>query len=248
MEEHKTALRSARRALLLCAAACLAAGLVFRFALIGYGTLALCFWGLGAVLVLYAFLPKPGIVALSLLLAAGLALFLSAEIPVLRAAAGDGDVEADYVIVLGAGVNGTVPSLSLTDRLRAAEAYLTAHPDCVAIVSGGQGEGELVTEAACMFRYLTDRGIPAERIWLEERATATRENLLYSFALLPEGETPAVAVLSSEYHLYRAKYLAGSMGREVYGIPARTSLPVLRANYFIREGLGMVYYRVFGMR
>lgn len=248
MTDKGGARRGARRALLCAAAVSLALALVFRFALIGYGTLALCFGGLAAVLVLYALLPRPGTLVLSLLLAAGLALFLSVELPILRAAAGDGDAEADYLIVLGAGVNGTEPSLSLLDRLRAAEAYLKVHPDCVAIVSGGQGAGEDLTEAEVMRRWLTARGIADARVWPEPRAATTKENLLYSFAMLPEGETPRVAVLSSEYHLYRAEYLAETMGRTVSGVAARTSLPVLRANYFIREGLGMLYYRLFGIK
>lgn len=56
----------------------------------------------------------------------------------------------DYVVVLGAGVNGTQPSPSLTERLEAALAYLQTYPQAQCVVSGGQGGGETITEAQCM--------------------------------------------------------------------------------------------------
>lgn len=227
-------------------AACFAIAALFRFAVVGYGTLALCFAVLGAVILLYGLLPRALKIALTALLVLGAAVFTAALIPVIGASSGDPDADADYLIVLGAGVNGSVPSLSMTDRLGAARVYLDAHPDCVAVVSGGKGAGENISEAEAMRRWLTGNGVAAERIILENRATDTLENLKYSFALIPEPDA-AVAVVSSEYHLYRAKYLAETLGRPVSGIPARTSLPALKANYFIREALGLVYYEIFGI-
>lgn len=48
----------------------------------------------------------------------------------------------DYLIILGAHVNGRVPSDSLERRIRKAEQYLKSHPMTKVIVSGGQGKGE----------------------------------------------------------------------------------------------------------
>ena len=67
---------------------------------------------------------------------------------------------------------------------RQAAAYLSAHPDVICIVSGGQGPGEKITEAACMRRLLLDAGIPGTRIWLEPKASDTAENLANSLALI----------------------------------------------------------------
>lgn len=229
----------------IAAAACFALAAFFRFALIGYSSLALMFACAGAVVLLYLLTPRWFRVLLTVALCLGVMLFAAAEIPVIRAARGEPDREADYLIVLGAGVNGSVPSLSMTDRLRAALDYLTAHPDCKAVLTGGQGPGESVTEAEAMARWLTERGLAAERLILEDRAANTAENLRFSFALIPEGAR--VAVCSSEYHLCRAQYMARDLGYEVFGVPGRTTYPVLRLNYFIREALGMVHYRVFGI-
>lgn len=236
-----------RNALFLSAAGlCFAAAAFFRFALIGYGYMALLCAGLGVCVLLYAFLPKNFKIMLTILLALGLLLFAVGVTPVARAAKGTPEYDAAYLIVLGAGVNGTVPSLSMLNRLTAAKAYLDAHPACTAVVSGGQGPGEEISEAEAMRRWLTANGVDAGRILTEDRSTSTLENLRNSVALIPGAETARIAVCSSEYHLYRAQYLARQLGFECGAIPARTSYPVLRLNYFIREGLGNVYYHVFG--
>ena len=152
-------------------------------------------------------------------------------------------------MVLGAGVNGTVPSLSLKERLNAAYDYLIAHPDAVCVVSGGQGRGEDITEALCMFTDLTDRGIAPERVWMEDRATSTRENIRFSLDLIEEktGTRPAeIGLVSSEYHLYRAGLLARAEQVMSFGIPAKTSWVTLRVNYFLREIAAVWYYTIFG--
>ena len=84
---------------------------------------------------------------------------------------------------------------------------------------------------------------------VEDKATSTQENLANSFALIrdsggdPDGNC---AVVTSEYHLYRAKALAAKQGVECYGVAARTSWPTLMLNYFIREGFAVTYYRLTG--
>jgi len=151
--------------------------------------------------------------------------------------------------VLGAGINGSTPSLSLRNRLDAAYEYLTAHPETICIVSGGQGPGEDLSEALCMYKDLTAKGIAPERIWMEDKSTSTRENIAFSLALIEEkaGQCPTKAgILSSEYHLYRAGLVAKSQGLEMIGIPARTSWAALRINYFLREIVAVWYYTLLG--
>ena len=171
------------------------------------------------------------------------------EAPIVAGARTDAPDDVEYLVVLGAGLHGDVPSLSLTDRLEGALAWLEAHPDCVAVVSGGQGPGETMTEGEAMGIWLEARGIDPSRIIVEDRATSTQENLEYSFALIrgrggePDGNC---AIVTSEYHLYRAKALAARQGVECFGVAARTSWPTLMLNYFIREGFAVTYYRLTG--
>lgn len=227
---------------------------VFRFALIGYGFIALFFLGFAVLTVLWHVLKKRGmkktLCALLALVVLGFAALGALEIPVIGTSRGDDGGGADYLIVLGAGVNGTAPSLSLKNRLDAAKAYLDENPATVAIVSGGQGPGEDVTEAQAMYDYLTAAGISPERVVMEPRAESTEENLRFSFDIIRgrEGEGPVkAAVCSSEYHLYRARRIAESLGETVTTVPAKTPLPVLRLNYFLREGFAAGYMLMFGI-
>lgn len=155
----------------------------------------------------------------------------------------------EYVVVLGAGVRGTVPSLSLRERINAAYDYLIANPQATAVLSGGQGPGEEITEAACMYRELNKMGIDPSRLLLEETSTSTVENLMFSMELLEAqtGAHPAkIAIVSSEYHIFRAKLFAKELGLEAVGIPARTSWIALRLNYYLREIVAVWKYLVLG--
>ena len=152
---------------------------------------------------------------------------------------------AKAVIVLGAGVNGTQPSLSLRTRLDAAADYLTEHPDIPAVLTGGQGYGEEITEAACMYDYLTGRGIDADRLILEESASNTAENFAFSRELLTEaGVDPAadtVAVVTNDFHIARARLLAARYGYgRAVGVGAELPWVHLEINYYLREAFAMV--------
>ena len=138
----------------------------------------------------------------------------------------------------------------MVNRLEAALDYLETYPDAVAIVSGGQGAGEDVTEASAMHDWLVAHGMPESRIVQEDQSTSTRENLENSFAIIrSRGGDPAggVAVVSSEYHLYRAKQMARALGAKPLGVAEETTLPTMRANYFIREAFAAAYMQVFGV-
>mgnify|MGYP002282949015 CR=1 FL=1 len=139
-------------------------------------------------------------------------------------------------------------SRAMRDRTDAAAAYLSAHPDVICIVSGGQGPGEKITEAACMRRLLLDAGIPGTRIWLEPKASDTAENLANSLALI-EAQTGTrpdrLGIVSSEYHLRRAQLVASRQGCQGVAIAAPTSLVFMQVNYFIREAFGLWYYWLF---
>lgn len=153
-------------------------------------------------------------------------------------AKGADDPDASYVIVLGAGVNGTAPSESLRERLTAAEAYLNAHPDATAVLSGGKGDRENISEAECMYRWLTARGIDPSRLRKEEQSVNTRENLRYSAALIEaeSGKVPErVAIISSEYHLCRATLFAADVGMTALGYPAKTQNRPFFCNMLLRE-------------
>lgn len=167
----------------------------------------------------------------------------------ITAAASSQPEECDYLIVLGCAVNGDTPSQMLQYRINEAYAYLSKNPHAQCIVSGGLGSDDNITEAQCMYNELTAMGIDPDRIWLEEKATSTVENLKFSLALMQEktgGIPENIGVLSSEFHLFRAQKMAADLGVEVATIPAKTERPGLLLNYFIREIPAIWVYRLTG--
>lgn len=232
----------------LCAVL-LAIALVLRFLLRGYGYWAYTLAFLACLIAAYHLLPTILWRILLVLTCIGLVYFCIVEIPIIKNARTDKDAERPYLIVLGAAVYGDRPSLTLVRRLEGALDYLEKYPESVAIVSGGMGPGETVTEAQAMHDWLRSRGIDEERIIQEDKATSTKENLSFSFEKIRErGDSPEgnVAIVSSAYHLFRAKSMARLQGVDAAGVAAPWGFPMVMLNYFIREAFGVTHLWVFG--
>ncbi len=144
----------------------------------------------------------------------------------------------DYILVLGCSVEGDRPGPILQNRIDRAWEYLTENPQTVAILTGGKGDDEDISEAECMRRELMARGIAEDQLWIEDQSTSTQENFQFSVARIREktGKAPEkLGVLSSETHLFRASLYAKSVGVESVGIPAKTDNIAYYVNYFLRE-------------
>lgn len=195
--------------------------------------------------VVWAIIRKPVAIILVILM---IAMAITA-IPLLWGVKAENDASCDYLILLGAGVDGDEPSLILQDRINEAYRYLSANPDTICIVSGGKGDDENLSEAQCMFNHLTAMGISADRIWMEDKATSTVENMEYSLALL-EAKTGSrngkLGVLSSEFHLFRAKLIAKENGISPIFVAATTSNKIVLVNYMIREIFVLWKYLIIG--
>ena len=134
----------------------------------------------------------------------------------------------------------------LKRRLDAAYGYLSEHDSVCAVVSGGQGSDESISEAQCMKDYLVARGIAPERIFMEDRSVNTEENLRFSKAVISENGLPGrITLVTDNFHQYRAELIAESNGIEAYNISGKTSWYLL-PTYGVREWFGIVYYKLFG--
>lgn len=155
--------------------------------------------------------------------------------------------EPNNIIVLGCKVKGTKPSLMLKRRLDTAYEYLTKNESVTAIVSGGQGDDEQISEAQCMKEYLVGRGISESRIIMEDNSTSTYENFKYSKQILQEYNLPTdtITVVTDGYHQLRASMIAKKLEFKTYSISAYTSW-YLVPTYFVREWFGVAYQYVFG--
>ncbi len=184
---------------------------------------------------------------LALLLAAGFGLFAVLEVQVIAGGRTDDETPVEAVVILGAGVNGTRPSLSLQVRLEAALLYIADRPDIPIVVSGARGGGESISEAACMADWLVDHGVDPGRVHLEEQARSTAENVRYARAVLSDlgiDSGAPVAVVTADYHLYRASLYWDDAGF----VPVAAHMPSrflpLTVNYYIREAFGVAHLLV----
>ena len=179
----------------------------------------------------------------------------------------------EYCVVLGASVrpDGSL-SPSLKRRLDEAIRFSDKNPATRFVLSGGKGAREPVTEAEAMGSYLLYNGVPENRLLLEVQSKNTYENILYSEALIsrvrseekqkglrparhtPEGASVIqaedlpfrVAVLSADYHLFRAVHMANRLtGTEHFGVGAETD-PVLFLHFAARECIAIVKDKFFG--
>jgi uncharacterized SAM-binding protein YcdF (DUF218 family) len=188
---------------------------------------------------------KPLAVVLAILLVA----MAITVVPIIWGVESQPNANCDYLIVLGAGVDGDTPSPILQERIDQAYTYLKEHPNTICIATGGKGDDENLSEAQCIFNHLTAMGIEADRIWMEDQATSTVENFQYSIALLKEqtgGIPENVGVLSNEFHLFRASLMAKDQGLKPIFVAAPTSNLIVRINYTIREIFVLWNYLITG--
>lgn len=232
---------------------------IFAFLLAGYSFSALVCACLMGVLMFYNICywlspkyPKTtGVVKrlFTIILCLGLLVVGATECLIIHASLGDKEESCEYMLVLGAKVRPDGPSVSLMDRIKAAADYMQEHPEVIAVVSGGKGEDEPMTEARCMYEEIAKLGVDPSRIWMEEKATSTWENLHFALDLIEEktGKRPEkIGLLSSEYHLFRAKLFAKACDVEAVGIPAHTSRLSQMVNHFMREVAGVWHYILLG--
>ena len=189
----------------------------------------------------------------SICVAAGilLAAFVCTEAMIVKAMLQKPDRKLDYIIVLGAQVKGKRPSQSLRYRIEEAQKYLEEHPDTKAVLSGGKGLGEDISEAECMHQELVKAGVDSSRLLKEDKSTSTSENIAFSCEILEKihsGHTYSLktGIVTNSFHVFRGAAIAGKkMDGEVQGIPAKSN-SFLQMNYLLREFLGVVKDKIAG--
>lgn len=151
----------------------------------------------------------------------------------------------EYAIVLGAKVKkGNIPSLALQYRLETALAYAIENPHVKLVVSGGQGSDEDIEEAVVMKNFLLENGITEGRIIVENKSTSTYENLLFSQKILPDN-VKSITIITSDYHLYRAKMLARKLDWETDVVAAETP-KIVEMKVRLRERLALLKTYIVG--
>lgn len=202
---------------------------------------------------------------------AGVAVLAVLCVLVFLGAATPGKANLDYVIVLGARVKENTVSNSLKKRLDRAILYAEENPDTTLVLSGGKGQGESASEAQVMYDYLVYNGVSPRQLLMEDQSVSTVENIAYSKVVIEQhrmkgkkavvpipqktGSVPyamapdkplEIGVLTSNFHIYRARLTAEKWGIDnVYGISADSD-PVLFIHLCVRECASIVKDRLMG--
>lgn len=142
----------------------------------------------------------------------------------------------EYVLVLGAGLNGEEVGSVLKSRLDEAIKYYEQNKDTHIIVSGGQGEDEVISEALAMEHYLVSQGVELNQIIKEDKSTTTLENVKFTKEILKarNDEDKKVLIVTNDFHLPRARLIGFILGMANEGLASSTSVK-LRINYMLRE-------------
>ena len=225
----------------------------------GFVAFSNVFCMLGIILLIYGYvelkfnidiwgrIPKIYRIIITTLFTIGLVIFIGVESIIIYNGHHHDTQKPDYLVVLGAGLRGRSISASLLYRLETALDFHDMYPDVKIVVSGGQGKGEDMTEALAMRNFLVDNGVDPSLIIMEDKSTNTYENFLYSKNVLEEEtvkEDFTITIISNNFHMYRAKFLAKEVGFNTHGYPA----PSHKASalvFYVREFFGVIKAYIF---
>lgn len=144
------------------------------------------------------------------------------------------------VIVLGAQVKPWGPSSVLWQRINAAQDYLKKNKKAKAVLSGGKGKDEPISEAQSMYENIKIQD--KNRLYLEDKSTNTQQNLAFSKKIIDKNNlSTKAAIVSDSYHQFRAHLIARKEGYKdadgIYSICTENGKVglILYPTFFVRE-------------
>ena len=126
------------------------------------------------------------------------------------------ELDIDCIIVLGAGIRGNAPSPMLEDRLITGLELYNKNISNKIIVSGDHGRVNY-DEVNVMKNYLIEQNIPSENIFMDHAGLSTYDSIYRAKEIFKVNKA---IIVTQEYHLYRALYIAKELGIEAYGVSA----------------------------
>ena len=126
------------------------------------------------------------------------------------------ELDIDCIIVLGAGIRGNAPSPMLEDRLITGLELYNKNISNKIIVSGDHGRVNY-DEVNVMKNYLIEQNIPSENIFMDHAGFSTYDSIYRAKEIFKVNKA---IIVTQEYHLYRALYIAKELGIEAYGVSA----------------------------
>ena len=155
-----------------------------------------------------------------------------------------GDENLDYIIVLGAQMRSSGPSVVYRYRLLKASEYLNENRDTICITTGAKGANESVSEGEGGRDYLITLGIDEDRIIVEDQSLDTDDNITNALAIIEDREGSAddlrIGIVTNGFHVFRGIHLAQNMtDADICGIAAYME-PQYVPNNVVRECFGIL--------
>lgn len=142
----------------------------------------------------------------------------------------------DCILILGAGVWGERPTHMLEDRLDYGIALYKAGASNRLLMSGDHGRKNY-DEVNVMKKYAIGEGVPSPDVFMDHAGFSTYESLYRARDIF---EAKRIIIVTQEYHLYRALYIADKLGLEAYGVPSNPRSYAGQRARDIREVLARV--------
>lgn len=121
---------------------------------------------------------------------------------------------ADCILVLGAGIRNNKPTPMLNDRLEQAISLYNEKKAPKIIMSGDHGKADY-NEVGVMKDFAIDKGVPSSDIFMDHAGFSTYESLYRAKEIF---QAKKVIIVTQDYHLYRALYIANQLGIEAVGV------------------------------
>ncbi len=125
--------------------------------------------------------------------------------------------DVDCILVLGAGVDGTTLSHMLEDRVKTGINLYELGSAPKILMSGDHGRDDY-DEVNAMKSYAKEQGVPSEDIFMDHAGFSTYESMYRARDVF---QAKKIIIISQEYHLHRAIYIAEYLGLEAYGVDSQ---------------------------
>ena len=211
---------------------------------------AVLFWGIAAVhkyTVLHSIVIAKGLkIAAIAVFAIGLLVFVIAEGCIVSRMSAEPKENLDYMSrPRGTGCHGERPSRALKLRLEKGDTGVGTLREADPALSGGQGDGESITEAECMKRFLVEKGIPEDKMILEDESVSTME-ICSSVHDCQTAKKRRPGSSATIFNVYRALKLAKKQGyQDVCGVAAGSDWRY-QIHYMVREAFALVKEKIKG--
>jgi vancomycin permeability regulator SanA len=139
--------------------------------------------------------------------------------------------DVDCILILGAGVENGMPSPMLEDRLIIGINLYRSGASNKIIMSGDHGKDNY-DEVNTMKQFATDREIPSEDVFMDHAGFSTYDSI---YRVKEIFGAKKIIIVTQDYHLFRALYIAKSLGLEAYGVKANPRTYVGQPMRDVRE-------------